>query len=773
MAFLVVYSIKVQEYRTFREAQMIGFAGIIIEFATASEIDRPFTYKVPPEMSSIIKLGQRVKIPFGRSNKLQIGYVVSLMEELPSSSYKLKMIKEVVDQVPLIDASQWDIIHFMVNYYGTSVAAAIDTVLPPGLKDAPITRKNDQIKWIGLSTDKQIRDEYYTKIIGKLKFQKQKWLLDYLSTKGPVSLQSLKNQEIFSLSAFKTLKEKGLILEEEKQIPFTPDKINEEAFQIPQTAQQEAIDYLAALSEEQVYRTVLLQGITGSGKTEVFLHAIRRVIERGETALVLVPEIALTAQTVARFQERFGNRVALTHSRMSAKERQQLYIRAQEGELSVVIGPRSAIFMPLPHLKLIVIDEAHDNSYKSEVDPKYHAIEVAQERMKRENGQVLLATATPNLETYYEVQEGRYDLLQLNQRVGGASLPEVEIADMRLELASGNTTVFSQALYEAISEALKKDKQVMLLINRRGYATFINCRSCGYVIKCEHCDVAMTYHASTQNLQCHYCGKTAHTPEVCPACGSKHIRFFGTGTEKIEAFVKERFGEYGIGRMDTDTTTGKEGHKKILEAFKKKEMHILIGTQMIAKGHDFPEVTVVGILSADASLFMQDFRSNERTYQLLTQAMGRAGRGESKGKVIIQTYNPDHFVMEVIKNHKDAIFYEQELANRKIMGYPPYSHIFSVLVTGSDEGQVIRSIHSLAQYFNHYSERGQHHFRVIGPSSAVISKIGDEYRWRLLILGEFREKLMIYGRFCLDKFYAKESINGIKISWDIDPLAMI
>lgn len=752
---------------------MIRFAGIIIEFATASEIDRPFTYTVPETLSEHIKLGQRVKIPFGRGNKPQIGYVVSLMEEVPPQPYKLKAVKEIVDEEPLIDGEQWEMIHFLVSYYGTSVAAAIDTVLPPGLKDEAVARENNKEKWLFLCPDALKVKLYYESQRHKQSFAKQKYLIDQLRENGELSWEAVKKLPEYSQSSLKTLKEKGLILEEERELIYEPDPIRYETFKTPNPAQQEAIDYLAALSEAEAYRTVLLQGVTGSGKTEVFLHAIKKVIERGETALVLVPEIALTSQTLMRFEERFGNRVALTHSRMGAKERQRLYMRAKEGELSIIIGPRSAVFMPLPHLKLIVIDEAHDGSYKSEVDPKYHAIDVAQERMKYHHGQVLLATATPNLETYYEVQEGHYDLVRLDSRVGGAMLPEVDIVDMRLELANGNTTVLSKQLFAAIDETLKADKQVMLLINRRGYSTFINCRSCGHVIKCEHCDVAMTYHASTSDLQCHYCGKTLPVPEVCPACGSKHIRFFGTGTEKIEAFINEHFGEYGVGRMDTDTTTGKEGHKKILDAFRKKEIKVLIGTQMIAKGHDFPEVTLVGILSADASLFIQDFRSNERTYQLLTQAMGRAGRGENKGRVVIQTYNPDHFVMEVVRYNRGAVFYEQELANRKAMGYPPYTHIFSLLVTGTDEGQVIRTIHLLTQYFRYYSDKGQNHFRVIGPTSGVISKIGDEYRWRLLILGEFRDKLLIYGKFCLDKFYAKEQVSGVKISWDLDPLAMI
>lgn len=752
---------------------MINYAGIIMEFATVSDIDRPFTYSIPNEFKEVLRIGQRVKVPFGKGNRLKVGYVVSLMESIEPQKYRLKAIKEVVDEESLLNKEQLDMIQFIVDYYGTSYAAAIDVVLPPGLKDEPIAKHPSKEKVIRLNEEALKVKIYYEAHRHKQSFDKQKWIIDYLKEHTKAYLKGFEAREEVSKSSLKTLIQKQIVEVVEEEIVHQKDHINYDAFKVLNEQQKVAVDYLKALSEADVYRTVLLQGVTGSGKTEVFLHAIKEVIEKGGSAVVLVPEIALTSQTLSRFEERFGNQVALTHSRMTPKERQRLYMRAKAGEISIVIGPRSAVFMPLPRLKLIVVDEAHDSSYKSEVDPKYHAIDLAKERMKYNKGQVLLATATPSMETYYEVKEGHYDLLRLDTRVGQAVLPEVEIVDMRLELTNGNNSVLSHKLCMEIEETLKQDKQVMLLINRRGHSTFINCRSCGYVLKCEHCDVSMTYHSSTKSLQCHYCGKTVGVPEVCPECGSKHIRFFGSGTEKVEAFINERFGEYGVGRMDTDTTTGKEGHRKILEAFRKKEMHILIGTQMIAKGHDFPEVTLVGILSADSSLFMQDFRSNERTYQLLTQAMGRAGRGEDKGKVVIQTYNPDHLVMDVVKYNRQEFFYEQELMNRQIMSYPPYSNIFSVLVMGIDEGEVIRAMHLLSQYFRYYSEKGQNHFRVIGPSSAVISKIGDEYRWRLFILGEVRDKLLIYGKFCLNKFYTHEVVNGVKIQWDMNPLAMI
>lgn len=749
------------------------YAKIIIQFATVEEIDKPFTYAVPTDLIPFIQVGQRVYVPFGRHNHLQVGYVLGLSDTREETKFRIKEVRQIIDERPLLSPHQLELIEFIVSYYGTSYAAAIDVVLPPGLKGEPIAMEKEVEEVIKLSSDTIKVKVYCHAHEHKKTFLKQQQIIEYLRDKEKIPLKVLENIEGISKSSIKTLLQNEIIEKHLERIEYIEEPIHLEAFRNLNEEQAHAVSYLEYLGASGNSHTVLLEGVTGSGKTEVFLHAIKNVIEKGQTALVLVPEIALTQQTLSRFKERFGSRVALSHSRMSAKERQRLYMRAKKGEVSIIIGPRSAVFMPLENLKLIVIDEAHEATYKSETPPKYHAIDIAKKRMEMEGGVVLLATATPSMESYYQSENGEYELLKLTKRIAGATMPSVEIVDMRQELATGNNTVLSRRLYKSIHEALENGGQVMLLINRRGHSTFINCRSCGHVVKCNHCDVSMTYHLSTGALECHYCGKTEKVPEVCPECGSKYIRFFGTGTEKVEAYLKEHFDAYGVGRMDLDTTTGKEGHAKILEAFRRREFNLLIGTQMIAKGHDFPGVTLVGILSADQSLYMQDFRSNERTFQLLTQAMGRAGRGNMKGKVIIQTYTPEHMVMDVIKNNKQELFYKQELLNRKTMGYPPYTHIFSLLITGPNENEVIQTAHQLTAYYRHYSERGVMKFRVIGPSVAVISKIGDVYRWRLLIIGEERSSLLIYGKFCLDKFYQRETTNNIKIGWDIDPLTML
>ncbi|MDF2613603.1 MAG: priA [Clostridia bacterium] len=752
---------------------MQQYAQIIINFATTAEIDRIFTYRIDDALREKVQVGHRVKVPFGAYNKLQIGYVIAIMNRVEQTQYEIKSIEAVVDEEPLLIAAQLDIARFLVSYYGTSFAASINVMTPPGLTDRPFEKHLDVVEYIVLAEDPDKVRAYLLEHAHKKTFAKQKHLIEYLLSRKQIALKEVETSKEMSMSSVKTLLQNGFITKFKQEKRTEKDDIARDAFKSLNPEQLSANNKIVNALHANKYKTILLQGITGSGKTEVFLYAIKEVIESGGSAIVLVPEIALTKQTLERFQERFGNHVALSHSRMTPKERQNLYIKAQKGEISIIIGPRSAVFMPFKNLKLIVIDEEHEPSYKSESMPKYHAVDVAQMRMLSEKGVVLLASATPSIETYYKSQTGEYDKVVLNHRTGAAVLPEVTTVDMRQELSQGNNNVVSRTLYEAIRDTLKQNKQVMILINRRGHSTFINCRSCGHVIKCSHCDVSMTYHLSSKSLECHYCGKKQEIPDKCPSCDSKYIRFFGSGTEKVEEYLDQHFHEYGIGRMDLDTTTGKNGHSKILTAFGNKEINLLIGTQMIAKGHDFKDVALVGIISADMSLYMQDFRSNERTFQLLTQAMGRAGRADTKGQVIIQTYNPDHIVLERIKNNQQQLFYEQEIKNRQLMGYPPFTHLFTVLITGKDEKEVINTAHTLTQYYRHYSQKGKAVFRVIGPSTAVIGKLVDEYRWRIIILSEDRDKLLIYGRYCLEKFNAVRAADSIKIQWDINPLNMM
>lgn len=746
------------------------YAQVIINFAKTQEIDRLFTYSVPYTLLPKVQIGSRVKVPFGQGNHTQIGYVIHLSSNPPEEHYRIKPIVSLFDEIPVFNEEQIEIAKFLVNYYGCSFAMALEVMLPPGMSKKPYSSFEEAETYITLNIKPEVLKSYIASKAHMKSFNKQRAILMLFLIQASISLEGLKKSNEVSPSSLSTLIKNGILRKEEKLIGFRKDPIHYEYFKKLNLEQTYAKDQLLAAIGANRYEGVLLQGITGSGKTEVFLYAICKVLEEGGSAIVLVPEIALTRQTLMRFKERFGNVVALTHSRMNQTERLRLYEQVRKGQIKVVIGPRSAVFMPMQNLKLIVVDEEHETTYKSETTPKYHAIDVARMRMIRNRGVLILASATPSLESYYEMKRDRLKLIELTQRVGNATLPEIEIVDMRKELKNGNMQIMSHTLHEAIERTVRAGNQVMLLLNRRGHSTFVNCRSCGFVVKCKHCDIAMTYHRQSSSLECHYCGLKEPIPSMCPACGSKYIRFFGSGTEKVEEYLNKHFKPYGIGRMDFDTTTGKEGHNKVLEAFQNHEFNILVGTQMIAKGHDFKDVTLVGIIAADQALYIQDFRSEERTYQLITQALGRAGRGDKKGEVVIQTYNPEHFVLEKIKFRQQQAFYEEELKIRKMLGYPPYTHLFSLTVLGRNEKEVIQMVHTLKYYYEYYNKKGL--FRIVGPSAAAISRIADEYRWQLILVGEDREKLLLYGKYCLNKFINRENTGTIKINWDIDPISM-
>ncbi|MFR2838943.1 MAG: primosomal protein N' [Zhenhengia sp.] len=746
------------------------YAQVIINFAKTQEIDRLFTYSVPYTLLPKIQIGSRVKVPFGQGNHTQIGYVIHLSSNPPEEHYRIKPIVSLFDEIPVFNEEQIEIAKFLVNYYGCSFAMALEVMLPPGMSKKPYSSFEEAETYITLNIKPEVLKSYIASKAHMKSFNKQRAILMLFLIQASISLEDLKKSNEVSPSSLSTLIKNGILRKEEKFIGFRKDPIHYDYFKKLNLEQTYAKDQLLAAIGANRYEGVLLQGITGSGKTEVFLYAICKVLEEGGSAIVLVPEIALTRQTLMRFKERFGNVVALTHSRMNQTERLRLYEQVRKGQIKVVIGPRSAVFMPMQNLKLIVVDEEHETTYKSETTPKYHAIDVARMRMIRNSGVLILASATPSLESYYEMKRDRLKLIELTQRVGNATLPEIEIVDMRKELKNGNMQIMSHTLHEAIERTVRAGNQVMLLLNRRGHSTFVNCRSCGFVVKCKHCDIAMTYHRQSSSLECHYCGLKEPIPSMCPACGSKHIRFFGSGTEKVEEYLNKHFKPYGIGRMDFDTTTGKEGHNKVLEAFQNHEFNILVGTQMIAKGHDFKDVTLVGIIAADQALYIQDFRSEERTYQLITQALGRAGRGDKKGEVVIQTYNLEHFVLEKIKFRQQQAFYEEELKIRKMLGYPPYTHLFSLTVLGRNEKEVIQMVHTLKYYYEYYNKKGL--FRIVGPSAAAISRIADEYRWQLILVGEDREKLLLYGKYCLNKFINRENTGTIKINWDIDPISM-
>ena len=531
--------------------------------------------------------------------------------------------------------------------------------------------------------------------------------------------------------------------------------------------QQYAVDRFWEDYEKGRYGTYLIHGVTGSGKTEVYIEMIRRVVLRGRQAIMLIPEIALTFQTVMRFYRCFGDRVSIMHSRLSAGERYDQMMRAKEGNIDVMIGPRSALFTPFPNLGLVVIDEEHENTYKSEQVPRFHARETAIARAEMEQASVVLGSATPSLEAMYRARAGSYRLLELKNRSGQQELARVHTVDLRKELKDGNRSILSIRLQELMEDRLEKKEQIMLFLNRRGYAGFVSCRECGYVAKCPHCDVSLSSHRN-KKLVCHYCGYEEEKNDVCPECGSRHIGEFRAGTQQIEDIVKARFPEAQVLRMDMDTTREKDGHEKILAAFANEEADVLVGTQMIVKGHDFPNVTLVGILAADMSLYADDYRAGERTFQLLAQAAGRAGRGQKKGEAVIQTYSPEHYAIVTAAAQDYGAFYEDEIRYRELMGYPPVENLLAVLVSCRDEALLETGCRYLREYA--LRVKGGEQVELIGPASPGIGKINDIYR-KVLYLKTKRYDTLVTMKNRLEQYIeVNAGFNTMRIQFDFNPM---
>lgn len=538
----------------------------------------------------------------------------------------------------------------------------------------------------------------------------------------------------------------------------------------PTPEQRQAIEFIINDMDRADKKPILIHGVTGSGKTEIYLQAIEEAVKRGMQAIVLVPEISLTPQTVETFTGRFGNMAAVTHSRLSLGERYDRWKKALNCEISIMIGPRSAIFTPFKNLGIIIVDEEHEATYKSETTPKYDVKEVSGKLQEIFGCTVVFASATPSVSTYYSALSGHMELIELKERVN-KKFPDVNIIDMRTELAQGNKSIFGEQLLKDIEANIAKKEQTILFLNRRGHSTFVSCRKCGYVMKCEDCNVNYTYHLHTDKLSCHYCGKQLKNPETCPACSSKYIKYFGVGTQKVEDEIIRIFPGAGVLRMDMDTTKNKGSHQAILKRFAKGKADILIGTQMIAKGLDFPNVSLVGIIAADLSLNTGDFRVAETTFQLLTQVSGRAGRAAAYGKVYIQTYNPEHYSIVYSKDNNYKEFYNHEITLRRSMTYPPFSNIFFIMFTGSDERKIIVKLHTLLNIMNHFNRKGL--FEFLGPAPAIISKVKKQYRWKLIVKGLEEERLRNFVIYCVDKFKEKEETTGITVSLTLNPTLIL
>lgn len=595
-------------------------------------------------------------------------------------------------------------------------------------------------------------------IAAKEKAEKDKRLagqlrvLSAICPRERLSVEELKEKAAVTDSPIHTLLQKGILVEQrrqEKRDVFQLEDYTPTQPFYPTSEQAQALTLLREEEQKEQKRPVLLHGVTGSGKTEIYMQLIEHVIMAGKQAIVLVPEISLTPQIMERFISRFGKRVSVTHSRLSLGERLDQWRKARDGEISIIIGPRSALFMPFSNLGVIVMDECHESSYISDVTPKYHTREVARKLSELTGALLVMGSATPDIDSYHRAVTGEFLLLQLKERTKGSRLPEVFVTDMRKELENGNRSAFGLPLQQAIRENLEKGQQTMLFLNRRGYSTFVSCRKCGEALTCPSCNVSYTYHASDKALVCHYCGKEVPVPKTCPSCGSHYIRYFGTGTQKIEEETRRLFPEASILRMDADTTTGKNGHARILELFGKGKADILIGTQMIAKGHDFPNVTLVGILAADLSLNLGTYQAAETCFQLITQAAGRAGRGELAGRVFIQTYQPENHAIRMAAAQDYEGFYQEEILLRQAMEYPPFSHIFSVLITGEMEQEVILAAQRLGAYMNHYAERAG--CTVVGPAPAPLPKFRGEFRWQIFAKGTDADRLKAFVLYTVEQ----------------------
>lgn len=737
------------------------YADIIIDI-THEKLDKVFQYIIPDELEEVLEVGMEVIVPFGRGNHETRGYVVGFSEKADYEVGKMKSILRLEKQSIAIESRLVKLAAWMKESYGGTMIQSLKTVLP--IKRKEHEAKKRTVRCILSEEEGKKKLDYYLAKNQKARAR----LLAALLDDGALDYGIVTKKLHITAAVIRALEEQHVVKVESERVyrnPFIDKREGKQEVRYTK-GQQNAINTFIRDYDQECYRTYLVHGITGSGKTEVYMEMIAHVVEQGRQAIVLIPEIALTYQTVMRFYRRFGDRVSILNSKMSAGERYDQMQRAKMGEIDVMIGPRSALFTTFPNLGLIVIDEEHENTYKSEQIPRYHARETAVKRAELEHASVVLGSATPSLESYYRCENGEYVLLELTERASGGMLAEVHIADMREELERGNRSIFSDLLKEKIKDRLDKKEQVMLFLNRRGYAGFISCRSCGHVVKCPHCDVSLSAH-NNGKMVCHYCGHEEKLIHKCPDCGSSHVGGFRAGTQQIESLIEKEFPSARVLRMDMDTTRAKDGYEKILSAFSNGEADILIGTQMIVKGHDFPEVTLVGILAADMSLNSGDYRSGERTFQLLTQAAGRAGRGKKKGEVVIQTYNPEHYSIVAASRQDYQAFYQEEIAFRRLMGYPPADHLLAVLMMGENE----KHLETAAGYLKAYVDRfcGPK-TEVIGPATPYVSKVSDVYRKILYLKSEEYDMLVKIKNYMEKYIEINSGFRTIKIQFDFDPM---
>ena len=738
------------------------YADIIVDISH-EKLDKSFQYLVPQQLEEQIQVGMVVQIPFGRGNHVRKGYVVGLSGKLKVDGSCIKSIVSIENDQETIESRLIALAGWMKEHYGSTMIQALKTVLPIQKKV-----KAQEKRWITLSISRE-EGEKLLEELKKTRFKARIRLLEALlgEEEGRIEASLALKKLGTTVSVLKYFTENKVVTVESDQIyrnaVYDAEKIPHLAPDTLSDPQKKSVEQILAEWQKPAPRPVLLHGVTGSGKTQVYMELIDQVIRQGRQAIVLIPEIALTYQTVRRFYGRFGDKVSVINSRLSQGERYDQFKRAKQGELQVMVGPRSALFTPFGNLGLIIIDEEHESSYKSENSPRYHARETAIYRAKMEGANVILGSATPSMEAYYRAGKGEYAMVKLEARYEERPLPQVSIVDMREQLKKGNRSALSMELKGALGQCLAKGEQAMLFLNRRGYAGFVSCRSCGHVMKCPHCDVSLSEH-NGRKLICHYCGYETAKPDRCPVCSSPYIGGFKAGTQQIQQVVEKEFPEARVLRMDYDTTRAKGSYEEILEAFSQHRADILIGTQMIVKGHDFPDVTLVGVIAADLSLNADDYRSGERTFQLLTQAVGRSGRGKKEGHALIQTYSPDHYSIQTASRQDYEEFYEEEMGYRILMDYPPSAHMMAVLGSSEDEKLLETAMHYLGLFTGKiYAGKDLH---VIGPAPASVGKVKDVYR-RVLYLKHENYDLLVRIKDRLEEYIEINSgFRKVNIQFD-------
>ena len=738
---------------------MAEYANIIVDIFN-EKLDKTFQYRIPESMKEKLTLGMQVYVPFGRRNIK--GYVVELTDEPEFEVAKIKEIIGIVtDSVP-IESQLIALAGWMKKNYGATMNHALKTVIPIKKKSNAVEHKSVRLKLTEIEAKSELAEF-------ERKHQKARVRLLSALIENPQMDQSMITQKLnVSGAVIRALETMGIVeVVSERSYRNPVSHLDSKGYHLTlNEEQQSVVDVIERDLNQKIAKTYLIKGVTGSGKTEVYMELIAHMLAQGKQAIVLIPEIALTFQTVMRFYNRFGDRVSIMNSRLSPGERSYQYERAAKGEIDIMIGPRSALFTPFERLGLVIIDEEHESSYKSETMPKFHAREVAQELCRMKHASLLLGSATPSLESYYRARQGEIPLFTLNSRLTGGELPKVYVEDLREELKSGNRSIFSRRLQQLLEDRLAKEQQSILFLNRRGYAGFVSCRACGHVMKCPHCDVSLSEHRNGR-LVCHYCGY--ETPQVtrCPQCGSKYILGFRAGTQQIEEVLHKMYPQARVLRMDADTTKTKDSYEDILSRFANEEADILVGTQMIVKGHDFPKVTLVGILAADMSLHTGDYRASERTFQLLTQAAGRAGRGSLAGEVVIQTYQPDHYAVVHAAAQDYEGFYEEEIAYRDLMMYPPVANMLAVLILSDDEMTGVSHSMELADLVKKHFEGRR--VQVIGPASAAIGKIQDIYR-NIFYIKHRDYAVLVEAKDVMETYIAWKEWNTDTVQFDFNPM---